>query len=208
MQNCSLFRSPRLLSEISQTEVCTSVCHVSNKPTIHRTHQNHSTGVWCLQTGLIQWEYMCHWCCAHRGDSRCAGSLKTALHVLYGWSACGNTWGCSDELWNIQKGKNKVGKSLKHFRSHLEQNPTRDIGTDLQWLYQDEELVLGISHVYIHQEQQIINDNVKIKKMSSLSGPHLWVHAYTSLPTSLAFQHYSLLMAVQVKPSNHLQSSE
>lgn len=96
---------------------------------------------------------------------------------------------------------------MKHFRSHLEQIPTRDIGTALQQLYQDAELALGISHVCIPQGQQVIGDKVKIKRLSSLSGPHFWVHVYTSLPTSLAFQHYSLVMAVEKKPSKHFTTA-
>lgn len=54
--------------------------------------------------------------------------------------------------------------------------------------------------------QQIYGDKLKIK-LFSLSGPRSWVHASTSLTISLAFQHHPPLLAVQVKPSDPLQSS-
>lgn len=41
------------------------------------------------------------------------------------------------------------------------------MGTDLQYLYRDAELALGISHVYLHQEQQLIGDNIKRKRVTS-----------------------------------------
>lgn len=134
-QTCSLCRSPRLLSEISQTEVCTPVCHVmqqayhtQNTPELlHRclmpTNRARSVGVH-VSLGL----------CTQRGFKVCRKPKNCSVRALRLICMCTvETLGAApDELWNIQRGKNKVGKSLKHFRSHLEQNPTRDIGRDVQ----------------------------------------------------------------------------